>query len=356
MMLSKPIEASNLKVSALTVCGDDHSTDEGSSTDGESSATSCQAQQAPTKTAGASSRSACHEESTDEGSSSSDSEPSAVPYQAPAKQVCIFSRSALQEKGRATLAHIAAAEAHQLSQTWAYYSRTAIDEIEKISAFMAKAPTSDDRNVTQDKETSVSLSPTLEKVSAPIPHASAIRIVAPSDSTIPAVKNASTKKPMKVRLPESYKCKTLDMDLPAKKRPAFPEMAGRPKQLDPNVPAKKRVSQFLIVDGSDRSDGLYLVEDKLDCDAAVHTSSQVTVDIIETRMIEDDMGSINKRQQTKDTVHVLPPATAQCFSENKIVCDRLLNDDHQTEDASRPAREGRIDARRFVVDRKKRRA
>lgn len=61
------------------------------------------------------------------------------------------------------------------------------------------------------------------------------------------------KLPLKVRLPESFASAgmTLDPSMPAKKQPAFAELAGNYmaqayKELDPRNPLKKQIPEFLV--------------------------------------------------------------------------------------------------------------
>lgn len=65
----------------------------------------------------------------------------------------------------------------------------------------------------------------------------------PVDAT--TLLRASAGRPVKVWLPEAQPLKKLDPNVPAKKRPPFPEFAGKVKSLDPNMPAKKRMPSWL---------------------------------------------------------------------------------------------------------------
>lgn len=57
----------------------------------------------------------------------------------------------------------------------------------------------------------------------------------------------SAGRPVKVWLSPDYKpMKSLDPSIPAKKRPAFPEHAGREKTLDPTLPVKKHLPAWLL--------------------------------------------------------------------------------------------------------------
>merc|ERR1711904_614589 len=57
----------------------------------------------------------------------------------------------------------------------------------------------------------------------------------------------SAGRPVKVWLsPDCKPHKVLDPNMPAKKRPAFQEHAGKEKKLDPSIPAKKHISSWLL--------------------------------------------------------------------------------------------------------------
>merc|ERR1719159_564905 len=56
----------------------------------------------------------------------------------------------------------------------------------------------------------------------------------------------SAGRPVKVWLSPEYKpLKVLDRSMPAKKKPSFPEYAGKTKTLDPSMPVKKHIPQWL---------------------------------------------------------------------------------------------------------------
>jgi len=57
----------------------------------------------------------------------------------------------------------------------------------------------------------------------------------------------SAGRPVKVWLSPDYKpLKILDPSVPAKKRPSFPEHAGKTKTLDPTIPVKKHIPDWLL--------------------------------------------------------------------------------------------------------------
>lgn len=191
------------------------------------------------------------EESTDEGSAASDGESSSKSGSMAAKDAAptggAFSRSALRARGRAALAHLASATVepepmefvanaactagaqslqwaslpefypHQAAQwnweyQWGSYGVTASD-----GAFAQCTSDLSEGGLQEEPAQTVMIQPT------------------PADE------------PMKISLSEQHKvpANTLDSDRPAKKRPPFPTLAGKSKQLDPSIPAKKCVSAFL---------------------------------------------------------------------------------------------------------------
>jgi len=61
----------------------------------------------------------------------------------------------------------------------------------------------------------------------------------------------SAGRPVKVWLCPKYKAlKVLDPMCPAHKKPVFSEFAGKPKTLDPTIPAKKHIPDWLLSYGS----------------------------------------------------------------------------------------------------------
>jgi len=61
----------------------------------------------------------------------------------------------------------------------------------------------------------------------------------------------SAGRPIKVWLSPNYKpLKVLDPKCPAHKKPVFSEYAGKPKKLDPTLPAKKHIPEWLLSCGS----------------------------------------------------------------------------------------------------------
>jgi hypothetical protein len=72
-----------------------------------------------------------------------------------------------------------------------------------------------------------------------------------NDPIFQLLERSSTGRPVKVQVPEmsaslSLPKKQLNMGVPVKKRPPFPECVGSYKALDPTVPAKKRMPTFLL--------------------------------------------------------------------------------------------------------------
>lgn len=73
-----------------------------------------------------------------------------------------------------------------------------------------------------------------------------------NDPIFHALEKSSSGQPVKVSLPETSvgsalsPGKQLDVDVPVKKRPPFPECVGSYKALDPSLPAKKRMPKFLL--------------------------------------------------------------------------------------------------------------
>lgn len=215
------------------------------------------------------------EESTDEGSASSDGESSSVSCPPPVKSEGAFSRSALRARGRETLARLAAtAEGQQIDSVpalthlepaqwmpdaasyshwlpeaysnWAWGSHSwdhlpMPDVCGEEPTFLFGAPSPEEMLFSTTappglgvEELAITPPPGLE---------GADLVVAPPPGL---QQEMSDHAPMKVWLPESSRMTTqLEYGVPAKQRPPFPDYAGTPRTLDSMIPAKKRMPAFL---------------------------------------------------------------------------------------------------------------
>lgn len=223
------------------------------------------------------------EESTDEGSTSSDNESAVVPVAKSNHES--FSRSALRARGEATLARIqqqakSQSEAHEAATSPAPTDRTHWSHAECTTAGTQWAHTEGAQWVSNLAGESHWSNDTFEsllncescpwefKTGAKPPGTgmpwgnSAMAFAALSqpldtgitqtcenDPIFQLLERRSSGHPVKVQLPQNFPAslpKQLDVGVPVKKRPPFPECGGSYKALDPSFPAKKRVPKFLL--------------------------------------------------------------------------------------------------------------